>query len=257
MELLQIVRRYAEAFQAVDTNTTTQRFNRRTGEAYRLGLPSLGEETALREADAEWDAMYPDELITPMSPRRNRPPSRLDYPYPHIGRTNCDHVFSTQPAIRTAEWAVEAKFISFVGDNGKNNDFGVGKMLSPYLKDRGVLHDAARLRTSEFTDRVAVVMYAFDHDDASCEEAVRRHPAEADVVGNIRDVIRKNGAPLTARPVIEILDAVLTLRGFLRGPRVQADFEAWRHPTGGRGTVFGWEIRRPHLEPGYDPRNPW
>lgn len=257
MELHTIVDRYARAFEYVDTNTGTQRANRRSGEVYAPGLFSLGEAVALREADRAWDLLHPGELDTPPNPPRSRRArSRLGYPYPNIARTQCDHVFSTVPGPEP-EWAVESKFISFVGNNGKNNDFGVGKLLSPYLKDRGVLHDAVRLRQSDFTRRVAVVMYAFEYSEDTCTESERRHPQHAETIGNIREAVAKNGAPLTARPVVEILDAVLTLRGLLRGPRVQAAFEAWRHPAGGLGTVYGWEIRRPEREPGYDPRHPW
>ncbi len=249
MELQTVVERYAEALAYVDAHTTTQKGNRRTGVAYHQGLHSLGELDAVREADAAWGVLHPDELLGPVG-------TRIGFPYPTLSRTKCDHVFSTT-ADAEPEWAIETKFISFVGDNGKNNDYGVGKMLSPYLKDRGVLHDAARLREHGFSRRVGVMLYAFNYDSETCDLAEQRQPQARDVIRNIRDVIDKNGAPLHARPVIELLDAILGLRGFLRGPRTQADFEAWRHPAGGRGTVFGWEIRRPEREPNYDPRHPW
>jgi hypothetical protein len=249
VELQQIVERYAEAFEHVDASTQTQKANRRTGVLYHQGLHSLGEVDAIGQADLAWDVLHPGEFIEHFG-------ARTGVSYPTIARTACDHVFSTI-AGDDPEWAIEGKFISFVGDNGKNNDYGVGKMLSPYLKDRGVLHDAARLREHGFSRRVAVMLYAFNYDTTTCDEAAARHPSNLDVINNIRDVIEKNGAPLYARPVIELLDAILGLRGYLRGPRAQADFEAWRHPAGGRGTVYGWEIRRPHLEPNYDPRHPW
>ena len=66
-----------------------------------------------------------------------------------------------------------------------------------------------------------------------------------------------NGGSMTIRPLLEFAESILGLRGYLRGSRAQAEFTAWRHPAGGRGLVFGWEIRRPELEPDYDPRHPW
>lgn len=249
VELQQVVERYAEAFAYVDANTIIQKANRRTGELYHLGLPSLGEEDALEQADMAWESLYRGELLEPWG-------SRTGVRYPTIPRAACDHVFSTTPG-PNPEWAVEGKYIAFVGNNGKNNDFGVGKMLSPYLKDRGVLHDAARLREHGFADRVAVMLYAFDYDSQTCDEAEGRHPNSLDVIDNIRNVVGRNGAPLHARHVIELLDSILSLRGYLRGPRAQASFEAWRHPAGGYGTVYAWEIRRPHLEPDYNPAHPW
>lgn len=251
MELQQIVERYAEALEYVDEHTVTQVFNTRNGRniAYRLGLHALGEERAFDEADAAWEFLHPGELLEP-------PGHRIGIPYPNIPRTRCDHVFSTIPG-RDPEWAIEQKFISFVGDNGNNNDYGVGKMLSPYLKDRGVLHDAARLRNSDFSRRVAVVLYCFNYDEQTCDIAETLHPHSLDVIDNIRAVVEKNAAPLHARPMIELLESILAARGYLRGPRAEAEFVAWRSPAGGPGTVFGWEIRRPQFEPGYDPRHPW
>ena len=249
MELGEIVQRYAEAFAQVDARTGSRRANARTGEMYQPGLASLGEQRAWYEADAMWETLHPGELLEPRG-------TRLSVAYPRLDRAKCDHVFSTSPGVQP-EWAIEGKFISFVGNNGNNNDYGVGKMLSPYLKDRGVLHDAARLRDSNFSRRVAVVAYAFNYDSDTCDASAWLHPFQENVVMNIRKVISKNGTALHARPIIDLLDAILGLRGFLRGPRVEQDFDAWRNPAGGRGTVFGWEIRRPHLETDYDPRHPW
>lgn len=251
MELQQIVDRYAECLEYVDANTTTRVVNTRQGRniPYHLGLHALGEERAFDQADEAWDLLYPGEILEPLG-------TRMGLPYPNIPRTRCDHVFSTIQGPQP-EWAIEQKFISFVGDNGNNNDYGVGKMLSPYLKDRGVLHDAARLRGSEFTERVAVVMYCFNYDFDICDRLEELHPNSVHVVDNIRSVVEKNAAPLHAEPVIELLESILAARGYLRGRRAQAEFDAWRSPAGGPCTVFGWEVRRPHLEPGYDARHPW
>lgn len=249
MELPELAQRYAEALGDVDATTVTQKANRRTHKPYDLGLHALGERDALAEADSAWERRHPGELLEPDG-------LRLGVPYPNLpNKAACDHVFSTIPG-DTPEWGVEAKFVSFVGNNGKGNDHGVGKILSPYLRDRGVLHDVARLRESTFTRRAAVMLYAFNYDSETCDEAERRHGA-SETIDNIRHEIKRNGAPLHARPVIVLLDAILGLRGELRGPREEAAFEAWRSPAGGRGTVFVWEIRRSRLEPDYDPRHPW
>lgn len=251
MELAQIVSRYARALEHVDATTSISKANTRTGVVYERGLLSLGEVAAIKAADEAWDALYPAELLEPLG-------TRIGVKFPTMKRSKCDHVFSTVPGPwAKPEWAIEGKFISFVGDNGINNDYGVGKILSPYLKDRGVLHDAARLREHGFTRRIGVMLYSFNYDSDSCDEAESKHPQAATVIRNIRAVLKKNGAPLHARPVIELLDAILGLRGYLKGPRAQADFEAWRHPAGDRGTVYAWEIRRPQLEPDYDARHPW
>lgn len=200
--------------------------------------------------DAMWDLLHPSELLTPAN-------ARIGIKYPGIPRAKCDHVFSADARDDHYEWGIEVKKIEFVGNNGKRNDYGVGKMLSPYLKDRGLLHDAARLQRYGFSRRVAVIGYAFNYDQDWMDRATRDHPDQADVIREVSKVIRSNGGTLQARPLIEFTDAILGLRGYLRGPRVQAEFDAPRSPTGGSGVVFGWEIRRPWLESDYDERHPW
>ena len=41
----------------------------------------------------------------------------------------------------------------------------------------------------------------------------------------------------------------------LVGPLVREPFQLWRHPCGGNGEVFGWEVKRPEEDGTYDPRN--
>ena len=249
MELQQVVDRYAEAIEHVDAHTEVLTSNPRTGEVYPPSFKTLPETGAVRSIDAAWEKLYPGEILTPAA-------DRIGVGYPAVSRAACDHVFSTEPG-RPAEWGVEVKKIEFVGNNGKNNDFGVGKMLSPYLKDRGLLHDVVRLREHGFTRRVATVAYFFDYDLASCAEARSLHPGSLQIVDEVEAVVRKNGGSLKARPLVEFTDAILSLRGYVTGHRAEASFTAFRHPAGGHGVVCGWEIRRPRLEADYDSRHPW
>lgn len=249
MELQQILDRYVEAITYVDHNTEILRANPRTGVIYQTSFKALAETHAVDGMDAAWEELHPGELLTPRD-------ARVGIKYPDLSRAKCDHVFSTEPG-DAEEWGIEVKKIEFVGNNGKTNDYGVGKMLSPYLKDRGLLHDVVRLREYGFTRRVAVVGYAFNYDSESCDEAEQLHPDSLETIAEVRKVLRSNGGSLRARPLIDFTDAILSLRGYLRGPRSQSEFTAFRHPAGGHGIVFGWEIRRPQLEPDYDPRHPW
>lgn len=252
MELQQIVERYARAIEYVDANSTHAGVNARTGEVYLPGWHTMNEDPAVREMDLAWEHLHPGE----------RQVHRIGVRYPSkevSSRTALDHVFTTDgQVIGEDEWGIEIKRLQFVGNNGKRNDFGIGKVLSPYLKDRSMLHDALRLREYGFTRRVAVVGYAFDYTTPNLAEAETRH---TDLEGriilkNIRKMIESEG-PVTIRPLMEFADAIFGLRGYLQGPRAQATFEAWRHPAGGRGVIFGWEIRRPNRDPDYDPRHPW
>lgn len=250
VELREIVDRYAEAAERIDvTNSHRPGVNARTRTAYADGFKALGENAAVRAIDETWRDNHPGELIH----------SDVDVRYPGLpANAKCDHVIGT-PGQAHEEWGIEVKRLQHVGDNGKVNGYAPAKVLSPYLNDRGMLHDALRLREYGFTERVAIIGYCFDYDADSLAIARLRHASDAAnaVIDEVQKVADGNGGHMRTRPLIEFADAILGLRGLTTGPRAEATFEAWRHPAGGRGIVFGWEVRRPQLEPDYDPRHPW
>ncbi|WP_134740566.1 hypothetical protein [Nocardioides sp. 503] len=252
MELQEIVERYADSLAEVDATTTVVGVNARTKVAYQPGIQPMTESVVVPLMDAAWETLYADE--------RSFRETEVSYPTTDVpSTTKLDHIFTTDGLIdEPPEWGVEVKRLQFVGDNGKNGDHETAKMLSPYLKDRGVLHDALRLREYGWTRRIAVVGYGFDYDETSLDHAATLHTTgdAAMTVKNIRSIVKNNG-PLYYRPLIEFADSILRLRGWTIGPRAEASFEAWRHPSGGTGIVFGWEIRRPQWEKDYDPRHPW
>lgn len=252
VELQQIVERYAEALTHVDETTTVVGVNARTKQPYQPGIQPMTEAVVVPLLDDAWEQRHPQE--------RQFRRTEVTYPTQEVpSTTKLDHILTTDGLLdKEPEWGIEVKRLQFVGDNGKNGDHEVAKVLSPYLKDRGMLHDALRLRQYGFTRRIAVVGYGFDYDASSLARAATIHttPQAAATIKNIASIV-KNTGPLYHRPLIEFADAILGLRGWVAGVRAQADFEAWRHPSGGKGVVFGWEIRRPWREPGYDARHPW
>jgi hypothetical protein len=215
------------------------------------------EEVVVPLLDEAWEHLHPGEREIHLTEIRY---ATAEVP----SSAKVDHIMSSPEFIAANgglldenEWGIEVKRLQFVGDNGKNGDHEVAKVLSPYLKDRGMLHDALRLRQYGFTKRIAVIGYGFNYDNTTLAHAATLHtngPA-ALTVENITKLVRLNG-PLYNGPLIEFADAIIRLRGWTIGPRAEASFEAWKHPAGGTGVVFGWEIRRPHLEDDYDPRHP-
>lgn len=259
MELQQIVDRYAECLAHVDATTTVVATWRNAGtRPYQPGIQPMVEEVVVPLLDQAWEELYPDE--------REVHVAQIPYPTTEVpSSARVDHIITSNEFIDANdgvlgddEWGIEIKRLQFVGDNGKNGDHEVAKVLSPYLKDRGMLHDALRLRQYGFTERIAVVGYGFDYDVASLAHAATLHtgPTATETIGNIAALVRGNG-PLYNRPLIEFADSILRLRGWTIGPRAEASFEAWKHPSGGKGIVFGWEIRREWLEPDHDKRHPW
>ena len=128
MELSTIVERFASALLEVDATTETIKFNRRTKEPYLPGLFTLNEVETVSEVREIWLRDYASDF-------QEVSDVVIEFPYPNIPKARCDLVFSSDGrGIADLVWAIEVKRIQFVGDNGKNNDFNVQKILSPYLK---------------------------------------------------------------------------------------------------------------------------
>jgi hypothetical protein len=237
MEIQELVNRYAEALAGVDAETNAVRANQRTGEIYLPGLKTLSEAMAIDEVDKWWGRSHPDDFVTPDA-------HRTQVSFAGGTRNKCDHVLTTVGQEDTPEWAIEAKFLHLVGDNGKANDFAVAKALSPYLKDRSLYHDIMKLRANPIARRLAVIGFSFSYDSSTCDRALQLHGDQAQRVSEIRGVCERNGGQISIRPLVDFADGIFRVRELIVGQYVRAPFEAWRHPCGGKGVVFGWEIRR-------------
>lgn len=256
MELQHILDRYAEAVTIIDGMSIEPDTNPRTSEVYLPGFRSMSEAAASKYLLQVWESRHPEELT------RHSP----EFPYTQLSeqtgqRATLDHAFSGSSAHGDRyEWGIEIKRIQLAGDNGRANDFATAKVLSPYLRDRGMLHDALRLRAYGPSERLAVVGYGFEYDESTVNDARHRFAEEGtrerQVIESIADEVRRNGAR-TLTPLIEMADSILRMRGLTQGPRAQASVEAWRHPAGGRCVLFGWEIRRLDASSPYDLKHPW
>jgi hypothetical protein len=256
MELQTIVSRVAECLEYIDDQPSTVGVNRRTGREYQPGVQALTETVVVPKIDHAWECCHPGE----------RAFHAFEEPYPDLPRhTSLDLTFCSRDSdgIMSCnqdepEWGIEIKRLQFVGDNGKKGDYETAKVLSPFLKDRGMLHDALRLKQYGWSKRIAIIGYGFNYDLDSIAHAAKIHktPRALETIGNIRNLLNNSG-PLHLRTLVEFADAILGLRGLKKGARAEVEFEAWQHPAGGRGVVFGWEIRRPNTEADFDPRHPW
>jgi hypothetical protein len=247
MELQTIMSRYADAFFHIDSTDPGGRVNRRTKSVYLPGLKTIGEQPTIEAVAAWWTANHPGDF-----PGANDG-QELGLTYGSIDKAECDHVITTDGE-NEPEWAIEAKRIGLVGDNGKQGDYEVGKILSPYLKDRSLLHDAHRLRGDPPARRLAVIGWAFDYDGETCAEAHRRHPTETDRIREIEKVVRKESGELTVKPLVAFADLILRNRRQVVSALHEEIIELWRHPCGGRCRLFGWELVHPQAD---DPRHPW
>lgn len=234
-----ICSRIAELLVEVDRRAPLGKTSQRTGAMYLPGVPALSETDVRDLLVSEWTRTRAADFEPVGAVKK-------EVPYPRLPRARCDILFSTAGwKSDVPEWAIELKRIQFIGDNGKNNDFNVQKMLSPYLKDRSLIHDIERMRNHPLASRHAVVAYAFSYSFSSCDEATARHPSQIERIQNVRDVCRKNdpvGGVLSSDDLIDVANLFFTSRGVVRDSAVVPFANLWRHPCGGSGNVFGWEV---------------
>jgi hypothetical protein len=239
LELSELIDRFAAGLVQVDANTKHVSANARTGEVYLPGVKTMSEPKFVEELTDWWQAAHPSDF----NPVGNL---RREVPYVGIPRAKCDITLSTDGSgAKLPEWAIEVKHIALVGNNGKNNDFGVAKILSPYLKDRSLIHDIERLRDHGVAKRKAVIGYCFDYSFETCNEALLMHPNQTEYIENIREVCKKNdpsNGHYTAVPMIEFADEIFCSRNLVNPLQIKKFQGAWRHPCGGSGVIFAWEL---------------
>ena len=270
MELKQIVGRITESIPMIDSTTQIQNHNRRNKRPYIKGVPTLWEPQFVKELVGWWRKNHGDELSD----------INDEFPYP-TGTTargrgeTCDVVLTgedTEVIWGNYEWAVEIKYLRLVGNNGNNNDYVMQKAISPYLKDRSLVHDIEKIKGASFAKRRAVVFYGFEFDSDSVQHAeevcikIRESMGESDfyieqpdeldlfyskdmdpIPRNLGRVIRSvdvGGGTYSLEPMTEIIDSFLRIKGLSTGdPEVRTFDGLQRHPCGRFGRVVGWEIK--------------
>jgi len=240
VNLDRIVARLAAGMSYVDSHDSVARFNQRTGDPYLPGLPAMGEVEVVDGISDWWRSAYPGDFNPPGAIK-----SRHAF-NPANQREACDLVFSTEVSKTHAwEWAIEVKRFQFVGDNGGKNDHHVEKMLSPYPKDRSLIHDIHRLNQWQIGQRQAVIGYMFAYDYKSSEESGQRHPNETMRIRKIRSACRSNDAEsgtMHPLPLIEVANHYFHDERLVYDVVVKEQRGLWRHPCGGTIVVFGWEL---------------
>jgi len=239
VELSTILKRFSEGLSFVDANTGHVSANRRTGEVYLPGVKTLSEPKFVEELLNWWRQFHSLDF-------KPENASDREVPYPNVPRAKCDLILSTDGSpLESPEWSIEVKHIALVGNNGNNNDYGVAKLLSPYLKDRALIHDLHRLKDHGIGKRKAVVGYCFEYDFESCRDALIQHPNQSEYIANIRKVCRKNdpsNGRYTVMDMIDFANEIFLNRGLVKPVQVENFQNAWRHPCGGKGNIFGWEL---------------
>lgn len=263
MELNVIVDRIAEMIPEIDSTTKIQNRNRRNKRPYVKGIATLFEPQFVTELVGCWKRSHSEDISS----------INDEHPYPESAET-CDLVLtsaSEEIPFGMFEWAIEMKYLRLVGNNGNNNDYVMQKAISPYLKDRSLVHDIEKLKQASFGQKKAVIFYGFEFDEFSVEHANRMCRLITDSIGisdyyveepddldtfldsdliptpnNLRRVIKsvgKHGDLYNLESVTGVIDAFMRINGISTGDPVIAKFSGLeRHPCGRMGRVVGWEI---------------
>jgi hypothetical protein len=230
--------RFAEGLEFIDLTHKTPQKGRNV-EAYHPGVANMYETTLRNHLLDWWKSEKPFDLL-------NNSRIEKEHKYPDDPTKSCDLVLSGSKWENQDdwEWAIEIKRIQFIGDNGNNNDFGVGKLLSPYRKDRSLANDIIKLQQSPIARKKGVIAYVFNYSFETCDQAKTLHPEESKVISALRDVCKLNdpiNGIIDAKDLIDVVEFSLKQSG-IELKSVVKTFEAWTSPTGGKGVLFGWEV---------------
>jgi len=252
MELEVIVNKLVEALIKVDANTTTIHHSRSGSGAYLPCVGTIWEDDFTREAIIEWNDNHPNDFLEFSK-------DWLEVKYPGK-RGKCDLCIRSidhnagigKPDF---EWAIEMKYVRFVGDNGKNNDYGVTKVASPYRKDRSSVLDAERLGEFDLAKRKAIVMYGFEFDSASYDHAVNwceKNSTGDDKIKNLgkaknmKGVLHKedpNTHRMSMLDLVPLFEAAVEVREIKLSKLEEKSFDGlMRHPLYRKGRILAWEV---------------
>jgi hypothetical protein len=243
MDLAVIARRFAEGLEFVDRHTSVVSYPRgiATQPPYLPGVPTMHERDVASEFMDWWVKKYPSDFNPTNA-------YKLEVPYPTLPRASCDFVFSSDGEWEPKpEWAVEVKRIQLVGNNGNNNDYGLAKVLSPFLKDRSLSHDLQRLRQHSFARHHACIGYVFSYSFETHNEASLLHSDKEEQLNNLKKVLHLNDrvdGTLKGEDLVDSANAIFKHLDLVTKDVIVEPFKGlWRHPCGGNGLVFAWEVK--------------
>ena len=240
MELEHILKRISEGLIFVDKNSAIRNSSRNKKIIYLPGLTTIYEPQCAKELMDWWVEKYPADF-------KSAEKVHVNFSYPQHRGNKCDIVFTSDELnSEKPEWAIELKKIAFLGDNGKNNDYGPSKLISPFLKDRSVAHDVVKLKEADIARKKAVIGYGFNYSEASLKLALEKHPEYSVIIRTATKIVKSGGTldnKLELAPLLEIADFIVSKLDYVK-PLVTLPFTgAWRHPLGGDGVIFAWELK--------------
>jgi hypothetical protein len=197
MDLGRFVADFAKALERADARSPVA-VNQRSKQTFLPGIGPHPEAASMALVMKEMAQVDPDRYVRFQS----------SVAYPDAPRRKCDLCLGLAP---DWEWAIEAKLLRLLGDNGQPNDNLLMHILSPYPEHRSALTDCEKLLGSGLGARKAVMIFGYDSDDW---------------------------------PLSLAIDAfeVLARSRVVLGERKEAAFTGLVHPVHRSGRVFAWEL---------------
>jgi len=90
-----------------------------------------------------------------------------------------------------------------------------------------------------------VIGFGFEYDNELLLLLRNMHPNEHDRHSNLDKVLNSNDPKYgvyNLEPLINLVERNLMAEGLIQQSAVVRNFDAFSHPCGGRGKVFGWKI---------------
>lgn len=194
------VHAFARALESADHKCPVA-VNARSGAPFSAGIGPHSESETIRLVISEPEIAGTDAY----------PGWRLNVPYPDRARQRCD--LCLVGASGQIEWAIEAKLLRLLGDNGRPNDNLLMHILSPYPVHRSPVTDCVKLASSRLGNHAAVIIFGYECDEFPLNPAIRAFESLA------KDQVRLS-------------------------QRFEAPFTGLVHPVHRHGSVFGWEVFR-------------
>jgi hypothetical protein len=244
-QLEEIVESMAEGLVEIDQTTEIQNSaNPETSNYgnYLKGVGCLGEHQFRDELTNWWNNNFDSQKMV------------REIKYPENGRLKCDiglTNMSDQGDIRLNDnfnWVIELKYIRFIGDNGKVNNYGLGKVVSPYKAEHSSVGDAIRLSKTKMGKKKAIVMYGFEFDELSvnhCRQNLIKMELEEARADEMEKAIRAgtHDGKWDLELIGPIFEASCQSMGIKLGKMIKVNFSNLeRHPNYRIGKFLAWEV---------------
>jgi len=208
---------------------------------YFSGVKALSEDQFCKELVNWWKKDYPEDFddINKIG---------TQYRYPEDGSIKCDIVFSSKgyKGEYKNEWAIEFKKTLIIGHNGKDYEQTPKRIFDCKVKHSSLINDSKRLHNSLIAENKLIIAYGFKYDKDKLAHMRTLHPdpkhkTRLDEIQKILNIPDNKGC-YNLEESMNNLQFILKGRGLINEDFEVIDFWAPRHPCGGYGEMYVFQI---------------